>query len=242
MKRNAWSAAGAAVICACGGTAEAVEQARVDFSITAAPMTHRASGFLHSIDGVGPSDALIAAVKPQTFRDRPDGGGANNTGGMFTQYNRLKALGVKHFQVVISDGFNGDYAGPYPGDDGTYLAWENYVTNLVLRAKTANATLEYDIWNEPDIGYFWRRDEATFRETWKRAVNRIRVLDPGATIVGPSFASYGDGMKNFLLNAKTDRVLPDVVAWHEFGSSFTTRVADARSWMAANDIDISRIS
>lgn len=239
MTKRQWAWLGLTGIVGSGAPVAAAEQALVDFSITAAPMTHRGSGFLHSIDGTGPSDDLIAAVKPQMFRDRPDGG---NGGGIFAQYDRLKGLGVKHFQVVISDGFNGDYAGPYPGDDGTYLAWENYVTNLVLRAKQANVKLEYDIWNEPDIGYFWRRDEATFRETWKRAVNRIRLLDPEATIVGPSFATYGDGVKNFLLNAKADNVLPDVLAWHEFGSFFNARVTNARTFMAANGIDINRIS
>ena len=51
---------------------------------------------------------------------------------------------------------------------------------------------------------FWKRDQATFFEAWRRAVLDIRAANPLAAIVGPSFSNYANtkiGMQDFLLYA-----------------------------------------
>ncbi len=53
------------------------------------------------------------------------------------------------------------------------------------------------------------------------------------------------GVKAFLLYAKANNVLPTVLAWHEFDSDWKImagHVADIRQFMAANGINIQRIS
>jgi hypothetical protein len=213
----------------------------VDFSLSRGPMQYRGSGFLHSFDNTVP-DSLIAPLKPRLLRDRPDGA---NGSGAFGNYSRAQSLGAA-MQIVLSDGYN-NYQAPWPGgaNGDDWAPWENYVTNTVLRATTSNAKFQYDIWNEPDIGYFWAPDPAQYLETWKRGVQRIRLLDPTATIVGPSISSYGStrlSVKDFLTYAKTNNVLPDVLSWHEFSGAFGTRVDDVRQFMTANGINIPRIS
>jgi MYXO-CTERM domain-containing protein len=221
------------------------DQASVDFSIAVRPMSHAGSGFLHSFTPTSPSDALIAPLKPQLFRDWPDGG---DGGGAFNNYARATALGAK-MQVVVSDGYS-NYT-TFPGDNADYSNWENYCRNLAIRATVAGAHLQYDIWNEPDIGYFWNRPETQFLETWKRGYQAIRLIDPLATIVGPSLSNFNSTseidvnksqFKVFIDYAKANNVLPDILSWHEFSGSFPARVDDARAYLAANSINISRFS
>src|SRR5688500_16786270 len=214
----------------------------VDFnSGTGKQMDHRASGFLHSFGSGQPADALVAPLKPKLFRARPDG---HEDSGAFNTHDRAKALGAQ-VQLVVSDGWPTNYQAPWPGDNGDWLPWENHVRGLVLRAKLENKTFQWDIWNEPDIGYFWGRTPQQYLETYQRGVQQIRLLDPGATIVGPSLANVNSSIINvqqFLTYAKQNNVLPDVLAWHEFDPNFTQRVQDVRNYMAAENINISRIS
>ncbi len=76
-----------------------------------------------------------------------------NGSGAFGNYTRAQSLGAV-MQIVLSDGWT-DYKAPWPGDDGNWLPWENDITNTVVRATLDNKAFQYDIWNEPDIGYFW---------------------------------------------------------------------------------------
>src|SRR5262245_4286297 len=113
-----WRWVGLAGVVGCAAWAQATEEALVDFSITGAAMTHRASGFLHSIDPASPADALVSPLKPQMLRMRPAAGEAMDA--------RAGTLGVQHMQIIVSDEFN-DYTNPFPGDGGDWTAWDNYV-------------------------------------------------------------------------------------------------------------------
>src|SRR4051812_39625982 len=48
------------------------ETTTIDFSSPLSPMTHRATGFLHSYTPGTPPDSLVTPLHVQTFRDRPD--------------------------------------------------------------------------------------------------------------------------------------------------------------------------
>ena len=55
---------------------------------------------------------------------------------------------------------------------------------------SAGWQIEWDLWNEPDLEYFWGRSQAQFFETWKHAHQRVRAKDPNAVIVGPSIGYF----------------------------------------------------
>ena len=48
---------------------------------------------------------------------------------------------------------------PYPGDDNDWMSWDNLLTQWVADVKEAGVLegLILDIWNEPDLKFFWNR-------------------------------------------------------------------------------------
>lgn len=55
-----------------------------------------------------------------------------------------------------ADGGQGSSA-VYPGDDGDWTSWDNYLAQLFsdLKANSMTTDLVVDIWNEPDLNIFW---------------------------------------------------------------------------------------
>ena len=209
----------------------------VDMNSVQGNVNYAGSGFLHGFNDVTPSSSLITPLKPKLFRTGP----AN----AFKSYARAKSFGIPHLQLALSD--SRAYQAPWPGDNGDWNTWLNLVTNVINQAKANGQTFEWDLWNEPDAGGFWRASRAQFFETWTRTFKKVRELNPSAVIVGPSIANYGDGswMRAFLLHAKATGTLPNILSWHEFdsgGASFEKDTADVRAFMAQNGINIPRIS
>jgi len=210
----------------------------VDFSVDLGPVTYRASGFLHGMAVTIPVQALVEPLKPKLFR------GAEGRGRAFAIYQRAKGLGAR-FQLVVSDSY---WDRKWPETASNWKRWEATVEDLVQGAKENGCTFEWDIWNEPEIDYFWEVDQARFFETWRRTVLKIRELDPGAVIVGPSLAKYdGKYLEDFLVYANTNHVLPDILCWHELDATddgfriIEADVADARKLLAKHRIEIDRI-
>ena len=196
-----------------GPDAGNTESVAVDFSVDLGPATYRASGFLHGMTPTAPELDLVAPLKPKLFRNRAEG-----SGGAFAIYARVNSLGGRS-QVVVSDSY---WDRKWPETDSNWKRWEATVEDLVEEARRNGCTFEWDIWNEPDDEYFWEVDQARFFETWRRTVLKIRELDPKAVIVGPSIAHFtGDYMKAFLVYAKANNVLPDIITWHELDSEET---------------------
>jgi hypothetical protein len=126
--------------------------------------------------------------------------------------------------LVVSDSHNYKYAGWWPGDNGDWSRWESLVETVVKTCQEKGYKVQYDIWNEPCIGQFWpfgiKKKEGRDRwlETWRRAVRKIRSLDPQAVIVGPSNGGYDlNFFKIFLEYAKKHDVLCDIFSWHQMG-------------------------
>jgi hypothetical protein len=214
------------------------EQVSVDFLSSLRPLTHAGSGFLHSFSTTAPPDNLVAPLKPQLFRSWNEAG---NTG-IFPTYNRVTAMGAAS-QLVVSDVYG--YGPILPGDGGNWADWEKVCRDQATRALREGKTIQFDIWNEPDIPGFWSRTKEQWLETWKRGVQAIRSVDPAATIVGPSIAIYGNAtvpMHEFLTYARDNNVLPNVISWHQFNGFITEEVADYRAFTAAQGININRIS
>ena len=227
-------------------TATAAEVVTVDFASDAGPVNYRASGFLHAMTPTMPDLELIAPLKPKLFRNRAEG-----PGGAFAIYPRVNSLGARS-QVVVSDSY---WDRKWPETESNWKRWEATVEDLVEEARRNRCTFEWDIWNEPDDEYFWEVDQARFLETWRRTALKIRELDPKAVIVGPSIAHFtSDYMEAFLVYAKANDVLPDILTWHELDSEETPdsvetagfntiepHAAEVRRLLAKHDIPIDRL-
>lgn len=194
----------------------AEEFVTIDLTADRGPATHRASGFLHAMSATVPEARLVDPLKPKLFRMWAEDWHGNGEGA-FANYARARKLGAR-MQVVISDSTGYPQAGVWPGDDGDWVAWESLVEGLVDRARTKRYTFEWDIWNEPNIGYFWKRDQARFFETWIHGYRKIRAIDKQAVIVGPSISGYDRKyLEAFLVRMKEEGALPNKLSWHEFG-------------------------
>ncbi len=192
----------------CFSTAMAAETVTVDLATDGGEILHRASGFLHgfSDDGQLPPDSMIVPLKARLHRTRP--------GTTWAQAERMKKLGIEQ-QVVISDGWG--YEKEHPGDDGQWGKWEEFVVRMIQEAEKRGLKPQWDIWNEPDHRFFWKRSPEQFNETWRRAYLKIRETDPQAVIVGPGWSNVHSGQPRFttfVRFCKENKVVPDYVCWH----------------------------
>jgi hypothetical protein len=216
----------------------------IDLKSDLGPVTHRGSGILHSFHTAEPPDSLVLPLKLSAFRGRA------NENYLFSVgfYDRLKKIGVKHIQVVLSDsyGYPNGFAG-WPGDKNDWGYWESVVENVVKESMKRKMDVEYDIWNEPDIGYFWAKDQAIWLETWKRGYRKVRSLDPFAPIVGPSISHFNmKYLAGFLRYAKNNDCLPDILSWHELGAAcarnIPSHVRQISDYLTSETIAINRFS
>jgi hypothetical protein len=196
------------------------ETVTVDFSVNNGTATWRESGFLHGFSTTEPLDDLITPLKVTTIRCHP--GNWIGLDGAFAIYDRARSLGINKIQCVISDNYP---YGSWPGDNGDWTTWENTIRDVVTRARNEGKVFYWDIWNEPNgTGQviFGKQDPAVgwqqFLETWKRAVQTIRSINPSEIIVGPSLAGLAPSyqyMGSFLTYARDNNVLPDIISWHD---------------------------
>ena len=217
------------LICSC--TAMAAETVTVDLAADGGEILHRASGFLHgfSNDGQLPPDRMIVPLKARLHRTRP--------GTTWAQAERMKNLGIQQ-QVVMSDGWG--YGKGHPGDDGQWAKWEAFVVLVVQEAQTRGLKPQWDIWNEPDHGFFWKRSPEQFNETWRRAYLKIRQTDPQSVIVGPSWSNVHPGQSRFaafIRFCKDNKVVPDYICWH-FPRDVVKEADDCRRLLKTENIQV----
>ena len=86
---------------------------------------------------------------------------------------------------------------------------------MIQEAQRRGLKPQWDIWNEPDHHFFWKRSPEQFNETWRRAYVKIRQADPVAVIVGPSWSNVHPGQPAhftaFIRFCKENNVVPDYV-------------------------------
>jgi hypothetical protein len=234
-----------------GTASAAVESVTVDLNPNNGAPTNRASGFLYGLseDGSAPAGALLSDLKPKLFRGGAvqsgtlggwAGGGYNGYLPRFNsvkaQYNRANSIGAK-YQMLLSDMWYGGNAPNFPGDNGDWTSWNNFLTQLVNDKKANNMTNAlYDIWNEPDGDFFWNRTDAQYSEMWKRGVQLIRSLDANAVIVGPGYGGFNSNQLSAWLDyAKANNVLPNILDWH-FSADPVADVQTAKNLVSAKGI------
>lgn len=65
----------------------------------------------------------------------------------------------------------------WPGDNGNWTIYDNFL-NAVMTDLVANnmlAGLDWDLWNEPDGGYFWLRSQDQYLAMWNRTYHILRA-------------------------------------------------------------------
>ena len=161
-------------------------------------------------------------------------------------YPRAFAIGATSV-CRISGGWGNEglIPGSSPTNDGTIRYMPNWlatVTTLLNNIQAAGYVVHYDIWNEPDLGSFWAGTQAQFFEMWRQTHLKIRELQPGASIIGPSLAYYdATWMGQFLDYVKANNVVPDVLNWHEWTyTSIPGNHANAVALLAARSIPLTR--
>lgn len=227
------------------------ESITVDFSVTNGTPTYRASGWIYGMteDGRNPPDNFYRDVKFQAMR----AGGAQLPGtgwvgggydrrwnSTVAQARRTAALGGK-FIILPHDLWGADGAGisRFPGDNGNWTDYDNFLTRLFNDVQATRLTVEWDIWNEPNISLFWNRPQSQYFELWKRTYQRIRATFPNMLIVGPSCAcvpSTGGWWTQYLDYVKANNVVPDIISWHSLPSDPVANVATANQTLNSRDI------
>jgi len=223
----------------------------VDFATAGGAPTYRASGMIYGLtaDGSLPPDHFFKDIKWHFMRA---GGAQLNGGGYATsvadyrtrwnatlaQYRRTKALGGT-FVILPHDlwGADGTTSTGFPGDNGNWTQFDNFVNQLISDVKANNMTVEWDLWNEPELSGFWGRSQSQYLQMWSRFHAAVRANLPGQLIVGPSTANPPDASNTwwttFLNYVKANNVAPDIYSWHAIPHDPVTAVSNANSTIAA---------
>ncbi|PBC70374.1 broad specificity phosphatase PhoE [Streptomyces sp. TLI_235] len=230
----------------------------VDFSTAGGAPNYRASGMIYGLtpDGSLPPDHFFKDIKWHFERA---GGAQLNGGGYATsladyrtrwnatlaQYRRTVALGGT-FVILPHDlwGADGTTSQGFPGDNGNWTLFDNFVNQLISDVKANNMTVEWDLWNEPDLNGFWSRSQSQYLQMWSRFHAAVRAKLPGQLIVGPSTANP-PGASNtwwttYLNHVKSTNSAPDIYSWHAIPHDPVTAVGSANSTIAAAGLSNTR--
>jgi hypothetical protein len=209
---------------------------------TKGSFSHVGAGFLLTPTTPDADTSYLQPLSPSLYRTQdPQIFEQNN-------YARLKNLGARVQFITYADYF-GKLAvqGVWPGDNNDWSAWEKSLRETINKIKAQNYSVEYEIWNEPDVAFFWGRDKTRFFELWKRSYQIIKNNDPNAVIVGPSIGIFNESyLKDFLNFAKENNVVPDILSWHELEENnqavnITNRVTNMKNWMSVQQIPVKEI-
>ncbi|MFB9239445.1 beta-xylosidase, partial [Plantactinospora siamensis] len=227
------------------------ESISVNFATSGPAPTYRGSGWIYGMteDGKNPPDNFYRDVNFRAMR----AGGAQLPGGGWVgggydrrwnatvaQARRTAALGGT-FVLLNHDIWGADGAGisRFPGDNGDWTDYDNYLNRLFTDIRAAGITVEWDIWNEPNLSIFWNRSQSQYFEMWKHTYQRIRATFPTMLIVGPSMAGVPSGSgwwTQYLDYVKANNVAPDIFSWHSLPGDPVANVATANSTLDSRGI------
>jgi hypothetical protein len=245
--------AAAASVIAFAVPAQAADEAiSVNFATANGSPSYRASGWIYGMteNGTGPADHFYRDVK---FRYMRAGGAQlDSPGGWVSgkydrrwnatraQLLRTRSLGGE-FVLLPHDLWGADGYGisRFPGDNGNWTDYDNFLTRLIGDVRATGAPVQWDIWNEPNISIFWNRSQSQYFELWRRTYQRIRAEFPNQLIVGPSCAcvpSTGGWWTQYLDFVKANNVVPDIISWHSLPGDPVSNVATANQTLDSRGI------
>jgi hypothetical protein len=243
---------------AAAASLQAAATVEIDLAETTGPATYRASGLIWSVSVNYPNDELLTQMKFQLYRGRLTPW-SFRTG--IESMERMSRLGAR-IQVVVSDeyalrfkltddqqwddnqAFGYQNIRHWPGDNGDFSLWETVLEDCFNRVREKGLEVQWDIWEEPNHEVWWDRSREQFFDTYAHAYRKLKQLDPGAVVVGPSINRCDpDYLKAFLLFARDNKVLPDILSWHEiveqnFPVNIPDHVENIRAFMRAQDIEV----
>jgi hypothetical protein len=228
------------------------ESITVNFSVAGGSPTYRASGWIYGMteNAAAPVDHFYRDVKFRYMRaggaqlGQPGGWVAgtydrrwNST---LAQARRTIALGGQ-FVILPHDlwGADGYPISRFPGDNGNWSDYDAFLTRLIGDVRAAGIAVQWDIWNEPNLGLFWNRPQSQYFELWRRTYQRLRAEFPGHLIVGPSCAcvpSTGGWWVQYLDFVRANNLVPDVVSWHSLPGDPVANVGVANSTLNSRGI------
>jgi len=234
--------------------AQAADEAiTVNFSVAGGPPTYRASGWIYGMteDASGPADHFYTDLKFRAMRaggaqlDQPGGWVSGlyqrRWNATLAQARRTIALGGK-FVLLPHDlwGADGYAITRFPGDNGDWSDYDAFLTRVISDVRAAGITVEWDIWNEPNLNLFWNRPQAQYFELWRRTYVRLRAEMPGTVLVGPSFAGVptttGTWWGQYLDYVKSTNTVPDIFSWHSLPGDPVANVAAANTTLNSRGI------
>ncbi|MEU6512307.1 RICIN domain-containing protein [Streptomyces sp. NPDC046942] len=231
------------LLSAAGSRAAAGEALSVNLASTRGPSTGVGEGFLYGFtqDGSQPVDQFIQPLGINAFRgggwfsggwikDNYEYGAASraDVDSIIAQAKRLTRPPYHaQYQVLVSDIYGANGGQPsnttYPCDNGTCANWISFIDSTVGALQASGLKFSYDIWNEPDISYFWTRgvNSTQYFQMWDSAYREIRRIAPAAQIVGPSLAftpqSNPGEWQTWLAHVKAAGTVPDMITNHNEG-------------------------
>jgi len=229
------------------------ESISVNFSVAGGAPTYRASGWIYGMteDGSGPADHFYTDVKFRAMRaggaqlDQPGGWVSGKYPRRWNatraQLLRTQALGGT-FILLPHDlwGADGYPITRFPGDNGDWSDYDAFLTRVIADVRATGVPVQWDIWNEPNLGLFWNRPQAQYFELWRRSYQRIRAEFPGHLIVGPSCAcvptTTGAWWGQYLDYVRANNVVPDIFSWHSLPGDPVANVAAANTTLNARGI------
>ena len=212
--------------------------ALVDLSVNGGAPQHLASGAIYGVPNT-PGQIPDKFFENMGYNYGRSGGGQLSEGGWIeglAAYQARFASAMENYRVARQ--FGGDFillphdlwgtdhansSTLWPGDNGDWKDYENFLTQVFndLKFNDMLDGMVYDIWNEPDGGFFWKRSEAQYLEMWDRTYRKIRSDSSlnNMQITGPSAATPpGTGNAwwvSFVKNMVANKTVPDWYSWHE---------------------------
>jgi hypothetical protein len=229
------------------------ESIAVNFSVAGGSPTYRASGWIYGMteNASGPADHFYRDVK---FRSMRAGGAQlDSPGGWVSgrydrrwnatraQLLRTRSLGGE-FILLVHDlwGADGYPISRFPGDNGNWTDYDNFLTRLINDVRATGAPVQWDLWNEPNLGLFWNRPQSQYFELWRRTYQRIRAAFPAQLIVGPSCACVPSTThawwNQYLDFIRANNLVPDIISWHSLPGDPVANVAAANSTLNSRGI------
>jgi len=229
------------------------ESITVNFSVAGGSPTYRASGWIYGMteNAAGPADNFFRDIH---FRYMRAGGAQlDSPGGWVSgrydrrwnatraQLLRTRSLGGE-FILLVHDlwGADGYPISRFPGDNGNWTDYDNFLTRLINDVRATGVPVQWDLWNEPNITLFWNRPQSQYFELWRRTYQRVRAAFPSQLIVGPSLAGVpstsAGWWTQYLDFVRANNVVPDIVSWHALPSDPVANVNAANASLGARGI------
>lgn len=113
-----------------------------------------------------------------------------------------------------------------------YQAWEKYIEDFIrfLQHRYGKAEIRtwyFEVWNEPDIGFF-SGGQPEYLELYEHTARAIKRVDPCISVGGPA-TSGSKWVHTFVKHCKANGIPLDFVSTHQYSGDPLTGVKDSGS-------------